>query len=382
MFEGSPGAGGYAYVATLPTPDVPALWPPEALAALSGTRTHSAAASRRAFVTAVHTSLFGDGGGGIPYERFSWALSQILSRALSGPGAPYGLVPVLDALNHSVEPSCACVALARCARRCVPRAQLLVARRHGFDGGAGEFVVTALRPHAPGEQLYISYGSHLCNDRLLRLYGAAAARRTVLAGGNSWQTLAPGFTTDGNPHDAALLPPPWPARRPDDPLTALKARTLQRADVAPVPHVSTGEPPSHPAMGSPPAAGRTWWSEDVDAAPLPVRGSADAGALLAMLRVMHATEEDLSSGDAAAGPRTVLDGTRPLSARNEAAARESLHAAARAALARYPSTLEQTEVALPDHGTRARDAAAARLVAALRVRAGEQRALTALLHAS
>jgi hypothetical protein len=109
LFElGNSAAPGHAYVATLPTPDAPSLWPAASLAALAGTRTHAAAASRRAFVTATHAALFG-GAPGIPLERFSWALAVILSRALSGDGGPYTLVPVLDALNHAAEPSCACV---------------------------------------------------------------------------------------------------------------------------------------------------------------------------------------------------------------------------------------------------------------------------------
>jgi histone-lysine N-methyltransferase SETD3 len=179
LFElGNPGAAGHAYVATLPTPASPALWPAEALSALAGTRTHAAAAQRRAFVATLHAALFGAGGGGIPRERFSWALAVILSRALSGEAAPYTLVPVLDALNHSAHPTCACVsACVRvcCVAACVAALTRVVsrARRHSFDAAAQEFVVTALRAHAPGEQLRIAYGPRMCNDRLLRLYGKA-----------------------------------------------------------------------------------------------------------------------------------------------------------------------------------------------------------------
>jgi hypothetical protein len=187
---GNPAAPGHAYVATLPTPDAPSLWPADSLAALAGTRTHAAAASRRAFVAATHAALFGSAPG-IPRERFSWALSVILSRALSGEGGPYTLVPVLDALNHAAEPSCACVCVMACPY--APSARLLLrargdaacllclllasspAYRHTYDAGAREFVVTALRPHAAGEQLFIAYGTHMCNDRLLRLYGAGSA---------------------------------------------------------------------------------------------------------------------------------------------------------------------------------------------------------------
>jgi hypothetical protein len=98
----------------------------------------------------------------------------------------------------------------------------------------------------------------------------------------------------------------------------------------------------------------------------------------------------LPAGTSAADATSAgVDATRPLSARNEAAARASLARAARAALARYPSTLKQTERALADATAAAAaadagaDAAASeRLAAALTVRAGEQRALAAVLRAA
>jgi hypothetical protein len=172
----------------------------------------------------------------------------------------------------------------------------------------------------------------------------------------------------------ALLPPPWPARRVDDPLGALKARLLQRRDVGPA---------SAEAQQQQEAGGAVWWGADADAAPLPVRSGADAAALLATLRVMHAAPEDLTAdaaAQAAAGSLPPLDATQPLSARNEAAARMSLRSAARAALSRYPSTLAQTERALKLEEVG--DPGARRMTAALRVRAGEQRALEALAAAA
>ncbi len=118
-----------------------------------------------------------------------------------------------------------------------------------------------------------------------------------------------------------------------------------------------------------------------------MRGGGDAAAALAALRVMHAAPEDLPAGATADAASAAVDATRPLSARNEAAARASLARAARAALTRYPSTLEQTERGLADATAAAAadagaDAAASeRLAAALTVRAGEQRALAAVLRA-
>jgi len=314
VFEaGNPAASGHAYAASLPAPDAPALWPAEALAALAGTRTHAAVLARRGFVHTVHEALFG-AGGGIPRERFAWALAVVLSRALSGTGAPYTLVPAVDLLNHGDAPTVA----------------------HSFH--ADEFVVTTLRPHARGEQLLLSYGAGLCNDRTLRLYG---------------------FATRSNPHDAAMLPPPWPAPSASDPLAAHKAHWLSRDDVA-----------AAPAAGA-------WWSAEADAAPVPVRGAGDGEALLAALRVMHAAPEDLPAPPQL--PPPPLDASRPLNARNEAAARESLARAARAAMARYPSTLAQTERALAEPAGDDNPIAARRLRAALAVRAGEQRALDAVL---
>jgi hypothetical protein len=55
------------------------------------------------------------------------------------------------------------------------------AQRHTFDAGSQEFVVTALRAHAPGEQLRIAYGRRMCNDRLLRLYGKETHVRKCIA---------------------------------------------------------------------------------------------------------------------------------------------------------------------------------------------------------
>ena len=155
VFEaGNPAAAGHAYAASLPAPDAPALWPAEALAALAGTRTHGRVMARRGFVATVHQALFGDGGA-LPRERFAWALAVVLSRALSGSGAPYTLVPALDILNHADVATVA----------------------HSFDAAAGEFVVTALRPHARGEQLFLSYGASALGYATTERFGCTASPR-------------------------------------------------------------------------------------------------------------------------------------------------------------------------------------------------------------
>ena len=324
VFEaGNPAAAGHAYAASLPAPDAPALWPAEALAALAGTRTHGRVMARRGFVATVHQALFGDGGA-LPRERFAWALAVVLSRALSGTGAPYTLARACSGHSEPCRRRYGCALLRRRCRRVCGHC------------------AAAARPRRAAVSVVRRIGAGLCNDRTLRLYG---------------------FATSRNPHDAALLPPPWPAPSADDPMRLHKAHWLSRDDVA-------------AAAGS----GTVWLSAEADASPVPVRGAGDGEALLAALRVMHAAPDDLPSLPPL--PPPPLDASRPLSARNEAAARDSLARAARSALSRYPSTLEQTERALtkPDATTAAPEpAAAVRLRAALAVRAGEQRALNAVL---
>lgn len=150
-------SAGDAYVDSLPTPDVPALWPEDDQALLAGTRTAARVAARASFVSSVHAQLFG-AAPPISLQAFEAALAVVVSRALTGPGAPYTLVPCLDALNHSCEPGCA----------------------HAFDAETQCFSVTTLRPHAAGEQLFISYGS-LDDDRALRLYGFTGLRTRARA---------------------------------------------------------------------------------------------------------------------------------------------------------------------------------------------------------
>ena len=66
---------------------VPLLWDARRVATLRGTPTFANVAARRAFVEALHASLFGANGVGsapVPLAKFKWALSTILSRATSG----------------------------------------------------------------------------------------------------------------------------------------------------------------------------------------------------------------------------------------------------------------------------------------------------------
>ena len=100
---------------------MPLLWTPVQVAALRGTPTHAAVLSRSKFVASAHEALF-PGGGGVPLDAFAWALSSVLSRAASGAGMPYTLMPGIDLLNHGGD-------RANCA--------LGATRTDGFGGGGG-----------------------------------------------------------------------------------------------------------------------------------------------------------------------------------------------------------------------------------------------------
>ena len=188
---------GQAYVDFLPTRDeldVPLLWDEERLSLLEGSSTLAHIRQRRGFTRAVHQALFGEDGDGmavggeqlpdlaestIPLApvletQYGWASSVLLSRATSGGAAraaaaaaggteppPFTLVPVLDCLNHALEPNC----------------------EYTYDSTSGSFTVASMRAIAEDEELTISYGPH-GNSRLLRLYG---------------------FALSSNPHDSVSL---------------------------------------------------------------------------------------------------------------------------------------------------------------------------------
>ena len=119
--------------------DVPLLWEDERVALLEGSPALHQINSRRGFTAAVHEALFGQSGAvsgqpapvgdegqpsslplaPVPPEDYCWATSVLLSRATSsGAGAaamasqragdapPFTLVPVMDCLNHALEPNC------------------------------------------------------------------------------------------------------------------------------------------------------------------------------------------------------------------------------------------------------------------------------------
>ena len=181
LFElGDPRSEGFAYLATLPglagkaSPSVPLLWTPTQVATLRGTPTHGRVLRRAKFVSDAHAALFGSGGGGgVPLEKFAWALSSVLSRAASGDRMPYAFLPGVDLLNHGgVDANCelSAVKLAPGGNEENPR--------------WGDVEVTCVKDTPAGEQLTISYGDESDNCRLLRLYGFATRgnvhdRRTI-----------------------------------------------------------------------------------------------------------------------------------------------------------------------------------------------------------
>ena len=181
-----------AYLASLPglagreSPSVPLLWTPPQIDTLRGTPTHAAVLARGEFVGAAHEALF-PGGVGVPRRAFAWALSTVLSRAVSGPDAPYALLPAVDLLNHAGRD-------ANCALVFDRDSDGDFEASNGTSNGGGmsngdvdAFGFAEARCVADvgaGEQLTISYGDRADNDRTLRLYG---------------------FVSRGNPNDRRAL---------------------------------------------------------------------------------------------------------------------------------------------------------------------------------
>ena len=169
LFElGDPRSEGFAYLATLPglagkaSPSVPLLWTPTQVATLRGTPTHGRVLRRAKFVSDAHAALFPGGGGGVPLEKFAWALSSVLSRASSGDRMPYAFLPGVDLLNHGgVDANCELSAVK------------LAPEGNEENPRWGDVEVTCVKDTPAGEQLTISYGDESDNCRLLRLYGFA-----------------------------------------------------------------------------------------------------------------------------------------------------------------------------------------------------------------
>ena len=161
---------------------VPLLWDARRVATLRGTPTFTNVAARRAFVEALHASLFGANGVGsapVPLAKFKWALSTILSRATSGARAPYALAPGVDLFNHGG-------ADATCALHALQASSTLPSSHHDEIGPSSStsdeppvtpryasLSVACLAGAPRDAQLTISYGDAADNDRLLRVYGFA-----------------------------------------------------------------------------------------------------------------------------------------------------------------------------------------------------------------
>ncbi len=56
---------------------------------------------RQHVYSAIHGRLFPPPEPPLPFPLFLWAVTRVLSRAISGPGRPLTLVPFFDLLNHS-----------------------------------------------------------------------------------------------------------------------------------------------------------------------------------------------------------------------------------------------------------------------------------------
>lgn len=141
------------FLADLPNPDLPLMWPPALRAVLlRGTSAGPAAESQAALSDGAYAALAADAADSAappPPEAsaFKWAQCILLSRGHSGDGKPLALIPGLDLINHGGESASALV-------------------RHV----AGAFELVATRPLSVGDPIEINYGSH-ASHRLMRLYG-------------------------------------------------------------------------------------------------------------------------------------------------------------------------------------------------------------------
>ena len=60
----------------------------------------------------AHAGIFGEENKAVPYDLFAWALSTVLSRALSvsssttSPSKFYSFIPGVDLLNHDANANC------------------------------------------------------------------------------------------------------------------------------------------------------------------------------------------------------------------------------------------------------------------------------------
>ncbi|KAL1515149.1 hypothetical protein AB1Y20_004210 [Prymnesium parvum] len=144
-----------AYVEELPAAlDLPLLWRAELRAVLlQGTSCYAACQRQVEVSDALYDALDGrsawSAGDLLSKAEFRWGQALLLSRAHSGAGKPFALVPLLDFLNHAGSAAGASVR---------------------FAPADEAFELVAEREHAAGEELFIDYGvrgSHV----LLRKYG-------------------------------------------------------------------------------------------------------------------------------------------------------------------------------------------------------------------
>jgi len=178
------------YLSMLPSPDVPLLWPsPLRVALLQGSSAEPAAQQQAVLSNAFHNTLasaLAAAAGPPPPTLLAFKRAQalLLSRAHSGAGKPFALVPGLDLLNHGGSRASADV---------------------NFDEASGEFRLVARRPHEQGEEVTIDYGSD-ASHRLLRLYGFLAAEAGDAAAVANSALDEPGAPISGEEVSLSLVP--------------------------------------------------------------------------------------------------------------------------------------------------------------------------------
>jgi len=89
----------------------------------------------------------------IPKTTFFWAISRVLSRAVSGPRQPLSFLPFFDLMNHRRQSNCL----------------------YGLDEKTGTLVVRSSRPIRPGEELSLCYSDRKDNHQMLVTYGFVEA---------------------------------------------------------------------------------------------------------------------------------------------------------------------------------------------------------------
>ena len=143
-------------------PSVPLLWEASTqVALLRGTPTFESVVTRKTFVKNAHAGIFGEENKAVPYDLFAWALSTVLSRALSVSSSTsskfYSFIPGVDLLNHDANANC--------------EIRLVSSDNNNNNKTADTVEVHAIRDIKNGEECTISYGNQRSNDELLRKYG-------------------------------------------------------------------------------------------------------------------------------------------------------------------------------------------------------------------